>query len=40
VPAATTFGATAGHHGLAVATRNVRDFEPLGVDVVDPWARV
>ena len=29
--------ATAAHHGLAVATRNMRDFEPLGVDVVDPW---
>lgn len=24
--------------GAAVATRNVRDFEPLGVEVVDPWA--
>lgn len=24
--------------GAAVATRNVRDFEPLGVDLVDPWA--
>jgi toxin FitB len=23
--------------GAAVATRNVRDFEPLGVPVVDPW---
>jgi len=31
-------GATAARHGLAVATRNVRDFEPLGVEVVDPWA--
>ena len=25
-------------HGLVVATRNVRDFEGLGVAVVDPWA--
>lgn len=29
--------ATAARHGLAVATRNGRDFEPLGVAVVDPW---
>lgn len=25
-------------HGMAVATRNVRDFEGIGVDVIDPWA--
>jgi predicted nucleic acid-binding protein len=30
--------ATASEHGLIVATRNVADFRPLGVDVVDPWA--
>ena len=24
--------------GMAVATRNVRDFEGIGVDVIDPWA--
>ena len=24
--------------GMAVATRNVRDFEGVGVDVIDPWA--
>jgi toxin FitB len=29
--------ATAAHHGLAVATRNGRDFEHLRVEVVDPW---
>ena len=29
--------ATAVHHGLAVATRNGRDFEHLAVEVVDPW---
>jgi toxin FitB len=23
--------------GVAVATRNARDFEPLGVAVIDPW---
>jgi toxin FitB len=30
--------ATAAEHGLIVATRNVADFEGLGVEVVDPWA--
>ncbi len=29
--------ATAAQHGLAVATRNGRDFEHLAVEVVDPW---
>ena len=29
---------TAAAHDLAVATRNVRDFQGLGLDVVDPWA--
>ena len=30
--------ATAARHGLVVATRDVRDFEHLEVDTVDPWA--
>lgn len=30
--------ATALEHGLSVVTRNVRHFEPTGVDVVDPSA--
>lgn len=30
--------ATALTHGLVVATRNRRDFEPAGVDLVDPFA--
>lgn len=30
--------ATAITHGLAVVTRNVRDFAKAGVDVVDPFA--
>lgn len=30
--------ATALVHGLAVATRNVADFEPMGVPVLNPWA--
>ena len=29
--------ATALRHGLAVMTRNVRDFEPTGVRLVNPW---
>lgn len=31
--------ATALHHGLTVATRNTPDFQPLGVSIVNPWAR-
>ena len=29
--------ATAIHHGLHVVTRNVKDFEPTGVLIVNPW---
>ena len=29
---------TAVAHDLAVATRNVRDFQDLGLDLADPWA--
>lgn len=29
--------ATALVHGMTVATRNVRDFEPTGVAILDPW---
>lgn len=29
--------ATALVHGMPVVTRNVRDFAPMGVEVVDPW---
>ena len=28
---------TAQTHGLAIATRNVRDFSGLGIDIVNPW---
>jgi predicted nucleic acid-binding protein len=31
--------ATALVHGMAIATRNLRDFEGAGVIVVDPWQR-
>jgi len=24
-------------HGAALATRNVKDFEETGIDVIDPW---
>ena len=30
-------GAIARAHGAKVATRNVKDFQRLGVDVVNPW---
>ena len=30
--------ATALVHRLKVATRNIADFRPMGVDLVDPWA--
>lgn len=30
--------ATALHHGLRVVTRNVKDFEPTGVVIINPWA--
>jgi predicted nucleic acid-binding protein len=29
--------ATAISHGLRVVTRNVVDFKPMGVDVLNPW---
>jgi predicted nucleic acid-binding protein len=29
--------ATALHHGLTVVTRNIADFEPLGVPCLNPW---
>ncbi|WIY83036.1 type II toxin-antitoxin system VapC family toxin [Propionimicrobium sp. PCR01-08-3] len=33
----TFIGATAAVHGLTVATRNVKDFVPLGLPFVNPW---
>ena len=29
--------ATALHHGLKVMTRNIDDFAPTGVDILNPW---
>ncbi len=37
-PIDALIAASAMLRGAAVATRNVRDFAPLGVDLVDPWA--
>lgn len=31
-------GATALVHGMTVATRNVKDFERMGVPVINPWS--
>ena len=36
-PADCQIAAIARTRGLAVATRNVRDFEDMGVDLIDPW---
>jgi len=33
----TLLGATALEHDFAIVTRNVDDFVPLGVQVVNPW---
>ena len=30
--------ATALVHGMAVATRNVSDFRPMGIAIINPWA--
>ncbi|NBB78954.1 MAG: PIN domain-containing protein [Verrucomicrobia bacterium] len=29
--------ATAKHHRLTIATRNTKDFEGLGIDLINPW---
>ena len=36
-PADCQIAAMARTRGLAVATRNVGDFEEMGVDLIDPW---
>ena len=33
----TLIAATAMVHGLAVVTRNIRDFQDVGISVIDPW---
>ncbi len=37
-PADCQIAAIAASRGMAVATRNVRDFEDMGIEIVDPWA--
>jgi predicted nucleic acid-binding protein len=37
-PIDALIAACATTRGAVIATRNVRDFAPLGVSVVDPWA--
>ena len=36
-PADCQIAAIARSRGMSVATRNVRDFEDVGVDIVNPW---
>lgn len=36
-PIDALIGATASHAGLTVVTRNARDFDGLGVPVLNPW---
>jgi len=37
-PADCQIAAIARSRGMAAATRNVRDFEDLGIEVINPWA--
>ena len=37
VPPDCQIAASARTHGMAVATRNVRDFEDMGIDAINPW---
>jgi predicted nucleic acid-binding protein len=34
----TVIAATASTHGWTIATRNIKDFVPLGVKVFNPWS--
>jgi toxin FitB len=36
-PADGLIAATAIHHGMRIVTRNVKDFEPTGALIVNPW---
>ena len=37
LPVDSQIAAIARSRGMAVATRNVRDFGDIGIDVIDPW---
>lgn len=37
-PTDCQIAAIARSHGMSVATRNVRDFKDIDIEVVDPWA--
>lgn len=37
-PADCQIAAIAASNRMAVATRNVRDFEGMGIEIVNPWA--
>lgn len=37
-PADCQIAAIARSRNMAVATRNVRDFEDMGIEIIDPWA--
>ena len=39
-PADCQIAAIARSQGMTVATRNVRDFSDMGIDVIDPWEGV
>ncbi|MCE2482232.1 MAG: PIN domain-containing protein [Alphaproteobacteria bacterium] len=36
-PADCQIAAIARSRGMTVATRNIRDFEDIGIDIVNPW---
>ena len=40
VPVAGQIAAIARSRGMAVATRNVWDFEDMGIDLYNPWGTV
>ena len=39
-PADCQIAAIAASRGMTVATRNVRDFEDMGIEILDPWAGI